>query len=422
MKFTKVLSLSMIFFSFAAFLSGCGNTTADSQGEAADSQKQSATIKVWAMGEEAKKVADAAKPFEEKTGYKVEVQAIPWDGAHDKLLTAVASKSGPDIIQLGTSWMAEFVDAGAILDMTDSLKDYDNLKSENFFSGSFETTQFAGKTYGIPWYVDTRVLFYRTDILESIGYSEAPKTWEELKDVSAKLRARGSDKYGMSFDPKEQSTVFMLANQAGAKFYGTEPDLNFDSKEFIETVTYMDSFFKDGEVPVDLAIVDPISLMIDDGIAPLMISGPWTINLINENAPQISGKWATAELPKGPVNNDSILGGSNLTIFQYSKNIDASLEFIDYMSSAETQADWFELTSVLPANTKAWDMSEKLSEDPNFMVFGEQLKKAKSLPLIPQFEEIAQTWLINFETIYRGNADIEETVNEFNKKVQEILN
>lgn len=419
MKLRKILSVALIAAMTMGTLVGCGKDKPST--ENTGSQGQSDTIHVWGMGEEAKKLAEIAAPFTAETGIKVEVQALPWDGAHDKLLTAIASKSGPDVLQLGTSWMPEFVNAEALLDLTDYIDQYDSLKPDNFFPGSVETTQYDGKTYGIPWYADTRVLFYRTDILESIGYKEAPKTWEELKDVSAKLYARGDDMYGMGWDPKDQSVPFMLANQAGAKYYGPTADTNFNSPEFIDAITYLNQFFKDGETAVDLAIVDAVTGMKGDGIIPLCYTGPWMINLINEGAPELEGKWATAVLPKGPANNDSILGGSDLTVFKYSKNVDASMAFINYMSKPETQAKWYDLTSSLPANEAAWTEHEKLSTDTLIDPFREQLKTAKAMPLIPEFEEIAQQWITSFETIYRGNADIKQTVEEFNNTAKSIL-
>ena len=429
MKFRKIFLMALISTLVASTFAGCAKNNASGTSDTSNTsdmkestKSEDVTIHIWGMGEEAKKLAEIAAPFTEETGYKVDVQAIPWDAAHDKLLTAIASKTGPDVIQLGASWMPEFVNADSLLDLSDYISEYENLAPDNFFEGSVETTQYDGKTYGIPWYTDTRVLYYRTDILESVGYNEAPKTWEELKDVSAKLRARGDDMYGMPWDPKEQSLVFMLANQAGAKFYGTNPDTDFNSKEFIEAATYLDEFFKDGEAPVDLAIVDSVTGMKDDGIIPLFISGPWMINIMNENAPELEGKWATAVLPKGPDNNDSILGGADFTVFRYSENVEASMAFIDYMSKPETQAAWYDLTSSLPANKTAWDENENLSADPLIAPFQEQLKTAKAMPLIPEFEEIAQSWLASFEMIYRGNADIKDVVEEFNETAKELLN
>lgn len=165
-----VLSLSLV-------LMACGGSKDDAN------SGDSKVLNVWAMGDEAKSLKELAQKFTKDTGIEVKVQVIPWANAHDKLLTAVASKSGPDVVQMGTTWMPEFVEAGALLDITKDVEKSKNMNSDLFFPGSVKTTQFDGKTYGVPWYAETRVLFYRTDLLKKVGYNEAPKTWDELSTL-----------------------------------------------------------------------------------------------------------------------------------------------------------------------------------------------------------------------------------------------
>jgi multiple sugar transport system substrate-binding protein len=67
------------------------------------------------MGEEGKKIAEMARRFERANpGVTVETQAIPWEAAHAKLLTAVVGGIPPDVSQIGTTWMAEFATMGAL--------------------------------------------------------------------------------------------------------------------------------------------------------------------------------------------------------------------------------------------------------------------------------------------------------------------
>lgn len=411
MMFKKVCSITVVTCLALSLLLGCGSTSSN--------KNEKTKIVVWAMGEEGKKMGEVVAEFEEKTGYEVEVQAIPWDQAHNKLLTAVASKKGPDVIQLGTTWMPEFVEADVLVDLSKYMDKYPNLKPETFFEGSVATTQYNGKTYGTPLFTDTRLLFYRTDVLDSVGYKNPPATWKELKDVSTKLTARGDNFYGMNWDFKEQSLIFMLANQAGGKYYGADYNTDFNTPEFIEAVEYVKSFTDKNESLYDDSI-EVVQGFTDDGALPMFIGGPWMINVINDSAPEIEGKWATAVLPKGDANNDSILGGTNLTVFSHSKVIDQSIEFLDYMSSAEAQENWFEATSTLPTNIKTWENNKELSENELLIPFGEQLKTAKPMPLTPKFEEIAQTWLVEFEKIYRDNAAVNRTVEDFNNQAAQI--
>lgn len=393
-------------------LAGCSSSDTGSE---KDGKK---VVNVWGMGEEAKTLPKMAEEFEkENPDIDVKVQAIPWDQAHDKLLTAVASKQGPDVVQMGTSWIPEFASANALMDLTEYTNQYPELAADNFFEGSVETTKYDDKVVGVPWYVDTRVLYYRTDLLEEVGYKEAPKTWDELRDAAKKLNDRGDDKYGISIDTNEQSLSFMLARQNGSKLIEGNKAY-FNEPEFVEAVEYMNSFFKDGSAPVDLGL-DIIQAFKGEGILPMFISGPWMVKLINDQAPEIEGKWATAVLPAKDTNT-SILGGSDLSVFQYTKNKEEALKFLAYMSKPETQIKWLELTNTLPANKESWN-DKQLQENQYYKVFGDQLENAQPMPVIKPFEKIAQDFLTRFEKIYRGGADIQEEMDAFDKEAEELL-
>src|SRR6185295_5877441 len=80
-------------------------------------------LTVWAMGEEGLRIAAMARKFErENPGVKVVTQAIPWDAAHEKLLTVVVGGLPPDVSQMGTTWMAEFATLKAFEPLDDYLR------------------------------------------------------------------------------------------------------------------------------------------------------------------------------------------------------------------------------------------------------------------------------------------------------------
>ena len=110
----------------------------------------------------------------------VKVTAIPWEAAHDKIAGAIASGETPDVSLIGTTWMGEFAEAGGLMPTPEGLVD-----EADFFPGAWGSTEVGGTSYGVPWYVETRVLYYRTDLAEKAGWAEAPQTWDELKTFAA---------------------------------------------------------------------------------------------------------------------------------------------------------------------------------------------------------------------------------------------
>ena len=173
-------------------LTGCGRDSGDEagaegQGDAIDDGKASGTIEVWAMGTEGEVLQDFAAAFTEANpDAKVEVTAVPWDGAHDKIANAIAAGETPDVSLIGTTWMGEFAEAGGIDPMPEGLVD-----EADFFPGAWESTEVGGTSYGVPWYVETRALYYRTDLAEQAGWSQPPATWDELRQFATDLQTEG---------------------------------------------------------------------------------------------------------------------------------------------------------------------------------------------------------------------------------------
>ncbi|MDN4079971.1 sugar ABC transporter substrate-binding protein [Paenibacillus polymyxa] len=396
-------------------LVGCSSKD-DSSGKDANGKT---TITMWGMGAEGKLLPEIVKDFEkENPEIHVDVQALPWDNAHDKLLTAVASKSGPDVVQLGTSWVPELASAGALTDITPYISKYPELEAKNFFKGAVSTAQFEAKPVAVPWYTETRVLFYRSDLLKQVGYNEAPKTWEELSDAAQKLAARGKGKYGISFSAKEQSMGFMFALQNGSKLVDEQGNPLFNQAPFVDAVKYVNTFFQNGSNAVDIGI-DSVQGLQGEGIVPMFISGPFMIKEIKSKAPELEGKWNIAELP-GKVNNLSVLGGANLSIMKFSKHPEESAKFLAYMSKPETQLKWMELSSNLPATTKSWE-DAKLKSDPMLLTIRKQLDHSAALPQLAAWEEVSQQFIKSFERIYRGHADVQKEMDDFNQQAASIM-
>lgn len=410
MKKKTGLSMMAVLMSFSLVAAGCGNSDNAASGD-------NKTLKVWFMGT-ADTVEPIAKMYEEKNpGIKVDVQAIPWDTAHDKLLTAVASKKGPDVVQMGTTWIPEFAAAGALKDMTPYIEQYPSMKAENFFEGAVETTKYEDKTVGIPFYVETRALFYRTDLLGDVGYPEGPKTWDELKDASKKLVEKGgAGHYALPIEGKDSIFPVIFAWQNGSEIIDKNRKPQFNQPAYVDTVNYLKSFYDEGLSPKgnDLDTVAAFK----DGTMAMFISGPWMIQTVKEKNPEIDGKWAVTTLP-AKVTNTSSIGGADLSIFNYSKNPDEAAKFIAFMAEQEAQLKYLETSNSMPALKAAWE-NEAL-QDPMIAAFGKQLENSRPAPTVKEYEEIAQAAMASFEQITMGGADTQAELDKLNDKANELL-
>jgi multiple sugar transport system substrate-binding protein len=375
-------------------------------------------ITVWAMGEEAKSLDQLAKLFmEEYPEYEVNIQAIPWANAYDKILTGIAGRQVPDVAQMGTTWMAPFGSMGAFEDLTPYIQKSEIVKPENFFEGAWQTGTVSVKQLGIPWYVDTRALYYRTDLLAEVGYDHAPQNWDELYDAAKKLAEKG--KYGITlYQPQDNYQVLMpFVWQNGGDIIDSNGKVIVDQPEFVEAFEYYTRFFTEKLAPIG----GGGNLFQDfaSGNTPMFFSGPWMVTMIRDQVPQIEGKWNVALMPQKKTRT-SFMGGSDLVIFRDSKNKEGAWKFIEFLSRPDIQVKWYQIVSALPSVQAAWD-DPILQQDPMIAIFGEQLNDAKAPVNIPQFQEISVSMDRRVEEAIYARKTAEQAAKDLKKDIEKIL-
>ncbi|HEX2120346.1 MAG TPA: extracellular solute-binding protein, partial [Thermoanaerobaculia bacterium] len=153
-------------------------------------------LEFWGLGREGEVVAEMIPEFERRNpGIRVIVQQIPWSAAHEKLLTAYVGDATPDVAQMGNTWISEFAAVRALDDLGPFAAQSKVVDRRDYFPGIWATNVVGGVLYGIPWYVDTRVLFYRSDVLAGVGYPNGPRTWAEWTDAMRKIVEQKRSRY-----------------------------------------------------------------------------------------------------------------------------------------------------------------------------------------------------------------------------------
>lgn len=194
-----------------AVVTGCGGSSGTEV--AADAEQ---TLTVWAMGAEGEKLAEVAEEYEKENPHlKVKVTPVGWDVAHQKLVSAAAAGNLPDIAQMGGSYLGEFAELG-VLEPVDTQR----FQKKDFFPAGWQQGEVDGEVYGVPWYVDTRVLYYRTDLAEKAGVDKAPTDWKELRALASAYQKDAGTKWGLSIQPSGLDTVqsfYPFLYSAGAR-------------------------------------------------------------------------------------------------------------------------------------------------------------------------------------------------------------
>lgn len=419
---TQSARLLSIFVATTLALSACGR--AEDTGEGGEPQASTTIsegpatgdITVWAMGTEGEHLPKLVKTFEEQNpGAKVKVTAIPWDAAHNKFTTAITAQSLPDAAMVGTTWMGEFADLGA-LDPTPA-----GIDTSAFFPGAQETTEVGGTSYGVPWYVETRLVYYRKDLAAKAGISAPPTDWDGLKAMAKAMKSQGS-KYGINLQPGGQGswqTVMPFAWSAGASITAEgDKEFTLDSPEMQEALAYYQSFFTEKLAGSDLPPNATESQFVD-GSVPMFISGPWMAGSVSKlGGAGMKEKIGVFQIPKKKTAT-SFVGGSNFVVFKNSKNKDSAWKLVKFLSDAKTQTEWFKLSTDLPAVKSAWQ-DPSIASDPLLPVFGKQLDDAKAPPAIVNWEQVATAFDTEVEKLTKSGLSPAETAKAIQAKATAI--
>ena len=387
--------------------------------------EQGTTLRFWAMGREAEVVGELVREFEaENPGIRVEVQNIPWTAAHEKLLTAYAADGLPDLCQLGNTWIPEFATLQALTPLQPFVDASGEVAPQDYFPGIWTTNVVDGQLVGIPWYVDTRLLFYRKDLLRDAGYDHPPRDWAEWEQMNAALKQRmGPDRYPVLMPLNEFEPQLSLALQQDDPLL-RENDTrgNFRSPGFRRALGFYANMYAQGWAPK--MSETQISNVWDEffrGFTVFYLSGPWNIREFNKRQPpSLQGEWGTAPLPGPHGPGAGIAGGTSLVIFKSSRHKQAAWKLVEFLSRPAMQQRLHAIIGDLPPRRSAW-RSPQLADDPLAAAFGDQLERVKPTPQVLEWERIAQEMRLVTEQVVRGGLVQDAAVERLDARVDDIL-
>jgi multiple sugar transport system substrate-binding protein len=389
------------------------------------SSSNETVLRFWAMGREGEVVAQLLPEFERANpGLRVKVQQLPWTAAHEKLLTAFAGDATPDVCQLGNTWIPELVALDALEPLDGHAAASSIVRADDYFGGIWDTNRVDGKLYGVPWYVDTRLLFYRRDVLMHAGFSAPPRSWPEWKRMLAAVHEDGRpDRYPILLPLNEAEPLLALALQQDEPLLREDGRWgNFASAGFRRALAFYLEMFQRGWAPlVASAAISNVWSEFGRGRFAFYVSGPWNIGEFQRRLPpDQQDTWMTAPLPGPDGPGASIAGGSSLVVFRTSRQQAAAWRLIEFLSQPAVQRRFHALTGDLPPRRATWE-DPALAADVYARAFREQLERVKPAPKVPEWERIATEMRLVAERAAHGELSLDQAARELDARAERIL-
>jgi multiple sugar transport system substrate-binding protein len=349
-------------------------------------------------------------------GLKVTIKEFPEaaDEQRNQFIQRQRAKSAEcDGFEADVIWTVEFAGQKWLLDTS---KYIDQRKGE-FIPSTLESLNFDGKYWGVPRVTDAGFLYYRTDVIK-----KKPATWQEAYAMAKAANPKGIVYQGAAY---EGLTVdfLELAFAAGGKVLSDDGKKSeFNSPENVKALEFMVNGIKDGAAPksVTTYMEEPARRAFEAGKAAMMRNWPYCYAL-GQMAPEIKGKFDVMPYPSFEGGNAAILGGHNMVISAFSDNPEATLKFIDYMTSAPvmksnavkySKAPVLNVTYEDPAVKKALPFAPELRK---------QVEEAKSRPVSPVYPLISEAIYKNVNSALSGGTAPADAIKKADGEIAKAL-
>ena len=326
----------------------------------------------------------------------VRATKLEWADALTRLTTAAAGGSGPDVAQLGTTWVGGIAALDALRQF--SATDLEGLGGrEAFLPASWTATHLAGQadTVAVPWFVDVRAIFYRTDVLKSVGAEPATAfaSWRSFEQTLAKIKATGRIAALGQPGKNDWNVVHNIAPfvwQAGGNFLSDDgAKAVLATPAAVDGVNYYQQLVAEyGSRQVLLRNTDDAETAFADGKTAVVITNPGVVAEFQASKGAGVGKgWATAPLPAGPKGRATFLGGSNLSIWKTAEHPKAAYEWVRFLLGEESQGRLVPAVGLWPARMAAAS-KPPFSTNPAYRAFSEQLQYGRQYPAVAAWTDV----------------------------------
>ena len=250
-----------------------------------------------------------------------------------KVKAAVDAGAGPDVVQLSTHDLPDYVIAGRVADISAYVGD----QASQYTASSWASVSFNKKVYGIPNGIGPGGLMYRTDILAKYGIP-VPTTWDDYLTAARKLHAADPKVYIANMSPSEFGQWSQEIQQAGSSWYGISGNswtvgVNDAGSQLV--AKRWQKLLDEKLVTTDTMWTPQYWADVNSGKIATISYAVWFPSVLASNAKKTSGKWTVAPLPVNAGSTSSgDSGGAADVVLKGAKNPQAAAKFISWLNGA----------------------------------------------------------------------------------------
>ncbi len=427
----KFISLCLVFMLTISMFSGCGKSDKSasndsSTGETAETTDgaEPVTIEFWTISLQPTftdffngliEEYEAANP-----NVTINWTDLPYDSIQQKLVTAAAGGTAPDVVNLNTQMALTLAGKGALVDLEAAATDE---QKSIYVESLYDSAKIGDSVYAFPWYASPSIMFYNKELFEEAGITEVPTNYLEAFEMAKSMKDK-TDAY--LYNPPE---FFDLLFQQGISILNSDNTAaafnNSDTASLLESFkTMTDS----GYLPkTNWGKWDNELKLFETGKLAIISSSGSTLSRIKDEAPDVYDNIGIAE----PLKGDSGLCENplmNLVVPTASKNQEDAIKFAAYITNDANQLAFCKQVAIFPSTKVASEDSYFTSDTTTLEGIARSMsvevsKSSKDFSLGVEGQGDIQTQVNKvYEAVIPSGGDIQAALDKQEKAVNSLLN
>ena len=390
--------------------------------EAVAEPVEAVTVTYWhTMSEpEAEQLDSVIAAFEEANpGVSVEATKYAYDDFKSAIITSLAGNSGPDVARMDIAWVSQFADDEALLNLSDEMANFDEIAA-SVFEGPLSTNYWLDGYYGLPLNTNTQVLLWNRELFEAAGLTGPPTTMDEFRTYAKRIADTSDDVYGYALGGTyfwAPAPVFYTMGGKVTDEAITTATGYVNSKESVEAFTLLKEMYDEGSISPNLL---GGGIGTSDGLATnlygMIIDGPWMVDIYAGQYPDFEVNFAMMPTQNGYTS--SVVGGEDIVAFYNTDAKEASLKWIEYLMSENSQVTMAQV-GVVPT-LKSLVGSDKVPA--YFDIFMKQLETAQARVPHPAWGEMDGAINNAFQRVLSGDQTVQEALDQAAQEINDLLN
>ena len=363
---------------------------------------------------------EAANP-----GITVALEFVPYDALHDKIIAAAGSGTdGYDVVLFDVIWPAEFATRGFLADVTDRIP---AEMTDQVFPGAWTTVEYEGKRYGMPWILDTKYLYYNTEMLSAAGFDKAPVTWQELVAQATVIKQMGLVEYPLVWSWSQSEAMICDFTTLTAAFNGNffaDGVPAFQDGGARQAVDFMVSTLTDGlSNPASLEYAEEdVRRVFSNGDAAFALNWTYMNALVNNPAEsKVVGNVGIVPAlgSDGGAVAAAVNGSMGLGIPSNSDNADTAWAFISYLTQPSVQESYATLS--LPVWKASYATPAVLQGQEDLVAAANQSISVMSpRPLIASYTEVSAILQASIHGALLGEVTVDAALTQAADRIARI--